>query len=298
MNSTSNIMQATLETIAAMRHQEDTGYVKADFLQQRQQETAPHHLPLNIDIDVDCRNKMAEWCYQVVKFCKFDRESVEIAMNYLDRFLLTPAGAPALQDRNIYQLASMTTLYTAIKIHERQAMNPQLVSMLSQGTYTPEQIEQMEATILSALEWRMNPPTILSFAREYLELIPSEALSETERKAASEIAVVQAEAAVADYKLITTPASLIAYCTVMNSLESMGIDLKLLKYVEIVLGQAIGIDCNADDAIEVQRYLHSAIASQPNTFVPQPPPTPAKQHINRRASFEESPRSISATCLR
>lgn len=292
MNSTNNTMQATLETLAAMRHQEDTGYVKADFLRQRQQQV--------IDIDEDCRSKMCEWSYQVVKFCKFSRESVEIAMNYLDRFLLTPAGASALADRNIYQLASMTSLYSAIKVHERQAMNPQLVSMLSQGTYTPEQIEEMETTILAALQWRMNPPTILSFVRAYLELIPSDVISEAERKTAFEISVVQAETAVSDYKFIATPSSLIAYCTVVNSLESMGVDLKLLKYVEIMVGQAISIDCSMNNVTDVQRYLHTAIATSQPSFVPQQPTpnTPEKQHINRRASFGESPRSISASDLR
>ena len=122
-----------------MCQQEKLAYQKVDPLRG-----APlHHEGAADDssshVDEICRFKMCEWSFQIVDFCKFHRESVDIAMNYLDRFLLTKVGQAALQDRNVYQLVAMTCLYSAIKIHERQALSPAVVSQLSRGVYTAEQ---------------------------------------------------------------------------------------------------------------------------------------------------------------
>ena len=219
-------MEDSVETLQAMRHQEEIGYTTRDFLQQHEDDenqTRPRCCPIHLDIDIDCRFKMCKWCYDICKFCKYDRETVEIAMSYLDRFVSTEFGAAALQDRNIYQLASMTTIYTAIKIHEREALSPRVVSQLSRGMYTAKQIEDMEAIILFALEWRMHPPTAMSFVQEFLKLLPQDVLSEPARETLLELTAFQAELSVSDYAFIATPASTIAYCSFMNALDSMGI---------------------------------------------------------------------------
>jgi Cyclin, N-terminal domain len=194
------------ETLQAMRRQElSAAYAKRDFLQASppQPVVVDEHgcsSSVAIDIDVECRDKMCEWSHQIVDFCKFSRESVEISMSYLDRFLLTTAGVAALQDRTVYQLASMTCLYTAIKVHERQALNPKVVSQLSRGTYTPEQIESMEGTILAALQWRMNPPTALSFVREMIAtMLSSSDLSQATKETLLTLASAQTERAVANF---------------------------------------------------------------------------------------------------
>ena len=293
-------MQDTLDRLAAMRRQEEGGYATRDCFHQQAEIAMASRCALHIDIDIDCRDKMCEWCYQIVKFCKFSRETVEIAMSYLDRFMLTPAGTAALADRNIYQLASMTCLYTAVKIHERQALHPQIVSQLSRGTYTEEQIEQMEIAILTALEWRMNPPTALSFVREYLRLIPNDSLSQQVRKAVMEITNFQIELAVSDYKFISTPASTIAYCSFMNALDSIGVVNKdTTNCIGLVLAQSIGLDSLTDQVLDAMSWLDAAVVSQKACFhTLAAPAEPVQKHIpSRRASFEESPRTVSSTCL-
>lgn len=82
-------------------------------------------------VDIDCRYKMIVWCRQVVTYCGFRLELVEITMNYLDRYcFLCPV---ARQDRSVYQLVSMTALYTAAKIHGTHCMDPQMISFWSQA---------------------------------------------------------------------------------------------------------------------------------------------------------------------
>lgn len=284
-------MEESVATIVAMRHQEDTGYLSHDFLRQ------PHLRHLTLDVDADCRKKMAAWSYQVVDFCSFNSESVEMSMNYLDRYLLTAPGTRALQDRSVFQLAAMTSLYTAVKIHEPEAMDPKLVSSLSRGTYSPQDVEKMEQILLEALQWRVNPPTTLSFVRKFLDLVPAEAVDEATRKATFEITEFQTELAVSEYKFINVKASVTAYCSLMNSLEML-VEPKVTKYVSIILQEAAGICGNDDHFLEVQSYLYNAVVRQPqfqdcakkHAATLSPKPSPAK----RRASFESSPRTAIA----
>ena len=278
-----------------MRHQEDTGYLATvDFLHQ--DDPAGLTVPLGpLNVDADCRYKMAAWCYQVVDFCKFRRETVEIAMNFLDRFLVTPAGLSAKIDRKLYQLAAMTCLYTAVKIHEPEAMDPKLVSNLSRGTYSPQEVESMESVVLAALQWRLNPPTALSFVRQFLDLIPDDVLSRDIRQTVYDITKYQTELAVNESEFVCIKSSTVAYCAVMNALESVGADPRVLSNLGYVLSQAIGLSCHDDKIVEVQNWLYESVIRQPAGGITLAHPTPVK-HVkaSRRASIEESPRSISA----
>merc|ERR1712232_842236 len=92
---------------------------------------------LDAPVDSSCRFAMARWCNETADFCNYKRETVAIAINCLDRFMSTPNGREVLLDRNLYQLAAMTALYSSVKIHEQEAMDPDLMSMLSRGVHTP-----------------------------------------------------------------------------------------------------------------------------------------------------------------
>lgn len=295
-------MNHSTDTIVAMRQQEETGYLKKDFFHQQSEHSGSAGLPncpLHLQVDIDCRSKMIEWCYQVVSFCNFDRETVEIAMSYLDRFMLSPNAFSAREDRTVYQLAAMTALYTACKIHEPVAMDPKLVSSLSRGAFTPEQVEAMEQTLLAAVQWRLNPPTSLSFARQFLTVIPDSTLDPNMKEAAYDLARFQSELAIADYQFIEVRASTIAFCSLMNALECLNINDKALGYIGYILAQSIGIDCNDAFVIAVQNRLYEAIVDQPSymqmdTLAETPESTTPDKETIRRSSFEGSPRSISA----
>ena len=73
------------------------------------------------DINDVCCDKMCEWSYRIVNFCKCHRESLD---NYLHRFLLTKDGQAALHNRNIYQLVAMTWLHSAIKYMSNKVQIP------------------------------------------------------------------------------------------------------------------------------------------------------------------------------
>lgn len=111
------------------------------------------------EIDVDaCRSKMCQWIYQVVDCTRLQRETAAVAVSYLDRFMCTTSFSAykARYDRKEYQLCALTSLYIATKIFEPFALDASLVSKLSRGLHTTEEIIALEYEILTALRWRVN----------------------------------------------------------------------------------------------------------------------------------------------
>jgi hypothetical protein len=290
---------AIFSTVQAMCRQEESTYCACESLYQSEPNGALiANGPLHSEavVDVDCRSKMATWCYQVIDFCKFDRETASIAMNYLDRYMLTEQGNAAWVDRKVFQLAAMTSLYTAVKIHEPEAMDPKLVATLSRGAYTTKQVEAMEVSILSALQWRVNPPTALAFVRQFLELIPADVVDQSMRASAYDITKFQTELATTEHDFVTIPASTIAFGSLMNSLESLQLDEKVLGYTGYILCQAIGIDQSDEEVLTVQNALYQTIVKHPAAGNLTHFATAASQMRKpiRRSSFDTSPRSVSA----
>lgn len=296
-----------LETLAILRQQE-ARYVAQDFLHQDNDQrtvASTASAPLHIDIDEDCRDKMTAWCFQVSKFCKFQNESIEIAMSCLDRFLTTEQGAAALQDRTTYQLACMVCLYTAVKVHERTAISPAIVSALARDAYSPAQVEEMERTILSALQWRVNPPTMSSFVRLGLDLAARHApLGEKQLATAKDLCSLQLEMAVKEYRFVAVDRSVVAYCAMMNSLDAVGVEVARCD-LGVTLAQAMQLRHCDDAVVGVSGALYASVvehqvdvAAVMGESTPRPSSparTPSKTGPGRRASLDDSPRSVAVT---
>ena len=246
---------------------------------------------------------------QVVDFCHFSRETVTIAMSILDRFLMTQQGRSAIFDSAEFQLAAMTSLYTAVKIHEPEVMSSNLVSTLSRGAHTDKEVEVMERRILQAIKWHVNPPTSLSFIREFLNLLPPEFLDESTKTTLYEISKYQSELVVADYALVSIPASTIAYASLINALEGLCMDRVILGYAGSILAQAAGIEVPSAALTFVQVQLCDAVTKQTqpqhqqqqNTTPTSSAPTQAapsscgmdqKAVAPRRSSYKASPCTV------
>jgi len=242
-----------------MCRQEDMIYSKVDSLQQFNASDV---------IDAGCRKQMVQWCYEVVDFCELSHNSVEIAMSYFDRFLSTSQGRCALNDKGIYQLACMTALYTAVKVHEPICLDPSLLSNLSQGLYSPEQFEAMEKCILSALQWRMNPPTTREFLRLYLDCIPLTNLSSDERDCLLKEASAQAELAVADSSMIATKASTIAFYALLVAMQTYGVfdNSKVKDIVHDLATTLFNTDIEIDNDVSNDNLIYETSSDLKDTF--------------------------------
>ena len=135
------------------------------------------------------RRGICEWSYRVVDHFRIEREVVSISMNLFDRFLNLhekdgpSCSCPSCQravDSHTFQLAAMTSLYVAIKVHaescghDSQRKKLKLSSMvdLSRGLFSAEDICEMERNMLSTLSWKVNPTTPSSLVSYLLRLMP------------------------------------------------------------------------------------------------------------------------------
>jgi len=248
-------VEQTLDTIHAMRRQEELAYSVSDYLSCLPETNAALETP----VDATCRHVMAKWCNEIADFCDYKRETVAIAMNCLDRFMASPSGYEVLLDRNQYQLAAMTALYSSVKIHEQEAMDPRLVSTLSRGVHSAEAVEAMESKMLNAIQWRINPPTAMSFVRSMIDLIPDHLMNSCEKETVADITKFQIELAVNEYKFCTVNASSIAYACALNAMESVIDDGMLYSEFEISMAKTMMLDnsCVRDIRIALYELMNS-----------------------------------------
>jgi hypothetical protein len=248
-------MEAGLLNIEAMLRQEESCYTVPDYLKH-----LPAHTAFCQPIDAAARSTIAEWCVQIMDFCHYNRETAAIAMSCLDRFVSTPDGHQVLLDRSQFRLAALTSVYTAVKIHEQQALAPDLVAKLSHGSHNETNIEAMELRMLQALQWRVNPPTSMEFVRKFLDLIPQDVLDEKSRKVAVELAQYQVDLSVVDYAFCTKKASFIAFASLLNAVESVHNDGMTSSYVESVIAHSANINSHAFQ--DLRAKLYEAIPAQ------------------------------------
>lgn len=283
-----NTMKVTdiICTIRSMKRQE-ASYLSEDYIQiledRHDNESA---------IDRECRFRMVGWCYQVVDFCEFSRDTVAISINFLDRFMSTFSGYHARRDRRTFQLAAMTCLYTAIKIHEQQALEPKVISDLSRGTYTEKEITDMEREILEAMKWRMNPPTPLSFIVAFLSIIPENVMKEIDREAVTETAKYQTQLAVLDYYFLSCSPSSIAIAALVNAAQGMKSN-QFYKTLQTI-SKAFGMDINSHDAIECRNRLWVALHELPHSLSSKliPPSSTVSKTIGSTIIGGHSPRTV------
>ena len=204
------------DRIAVMLVQEENEYSCYDYLAANEAIRRKAAKP----VDEDCRVKMCEWCYQVVDFCKFRRETVGIGMSYLDRYMCSKKGKKALGDRKEYQLVAMTCLYVAIKLHEPLEMETSLLADLSRGCYTEMEFANMEKNILEAIEWRVSGPTPLAFVLHYISFLP-DIISSSVIEAIFDYARYQTELAIGDHYFVKTKPSVVGMAALLNALEGM-----------------------------------------------------------------------------
>lgn len=204
------------DRIAIMLIQEENEYGCFDYLAANEAIRKKAAKP----VDEDCRVKMCEWCYQVVDFCKFRRETVGIGMSYLDRYMCSKKGKKALGDRKEYQLVAMTCLYIAIKLHEPLEMETSLLADLSRGCYTEMEFANMEQCILEAIEWRVSGPTPLAFVLHYISFLP-DIISSSVVEAIFDYARYQTELAIGDHYFVKSKPSAIGMAALLNALEGM-----------------------------------------------------------------------------
>ena len=255
--STSCEPETIYDRICAMRHQEATHYRIDDYFARSAPPTSKNGILSSIKnsggffrrgqeskesqrqtTDANCRDKMARWCYQVVDYCNLHRETVEVALSILDRFLCLanaqgnreqdphPVALDCLEDRKTFQLAAMTCLYTAIKMFEVEVMDPSIVASLSRGMCEENEVIAMESTILEALDWRINGPTSHAAVDHLVQLLDASS-NGVQQQRVKRVIIERArhyvQLAIIEYELMTVRPTLVAYAAIINALENISV---------------------------------------------------------------------------
>lgn len=271
-----------LEQIGVLHRQEqDEVYRKYDYFHRIQQTNDPKA------INEWCRFKMVEWCYGVVDFVNFSRNTVGVAISYLDRFLShsNQQTDDILRSRKQYQLATMTCLFTAIKIFEPKMIDTNLLTQLSRGSYSTDDFKEMELEILRALNWHLNDPIPFYFLNYYVEKLPlHECELIVDPCTLLEHAKYQIELSLVDYSITIHEASKVAFAALGNSINSIftahGASLdaaKMIGMLQKVANQSFNSPIICHISIGMER-LH-------NTKMPV---------VNRRNSSNLSSSSLAA----
>jgi len=185
-------------------------------------------------LDVACRTRVCKWIFHIIDIMGLQHETAAIAISYLDRFMSISCAHKPKQKRSTtkcnrreYQLVASTSLYIAIKIHEPFVLKPDVISSLTRGLLTPDNIIACEKIILTTLRWRMNGPTPHQYINYILKLLPSSSTS-TSSTANQELVTKLSESshswietAIKDYACIPLRSSTVALSALLNSLEDM-----------------------------------------------------------------------------
>ena len=160
----------------------------------------------------DWRSKIVQWSFRVIDHFQLDREVVTIGMSLFDRFLAHLNGnqtslgyspdctcsiCTGELTSKTYQLAAMTCMYTAMKCNSstdadvknlqsqgeirnedvyarRKVFKLKAFVELSRGQFTEHDVTRMELLVLHALEWKVHPPTAMTFVNHMMTFLPTQ----------------------------------------------------------------------------------------------------------------------------
>jgi hypothetical protein len=161
-----------------------------------------------------CRSIMVDWSFHLVDHFHLDREIVEVAFSYLDRFV-----EKCSTDDAAFKLACMTCLYIASKNIGPKYIPLKSLSELSGGEFNIQNFVDMEICILKSLDWRVQPPTTRVFIGLFLTFLPSNKVSM--KQALSRRAFFYSELSLFDYNCALDRKSLIALSSILNAIEDI-----------------------------------------------------------------------------
>lgn len=115
------------------------------------------------------RDKIVEWKYQIVDRFDLDRGLVAISSFYLDRYL-----SMHYVDEELFQLAAMTSIYLAIKVHSTKKISIEAIASTGNGYITVAHIQAMELDLLQGLDWNLHPPTAVGFLENIFPVLAAE----------------------------------------------------------------------------------------------------------------------------
>eukprot|EP00978_Attheya_sp_CCMP212_P022678 scaffold68080_cov51-Attheya_sp.AAC.4 len=227
-NNSKMLGDISKDTIEVMRRQESTVYACVDYLQllRHLARTSEEGNRL-ADALIARREKICEWVYSVVDFFDVDREAASIVLSYLDRFIATNISENnGTIDARTLELGAITALYIALKLNYHGTLSIQTLVSLTNGRFNRSNIELMEVSMLSQLDWYVHPPTAVQFVHQLAQFFPTEMTDQAVYISMIEQACFYTELAVWDTQIClkTCHPSTVGYAALLNAMESININ--------------------------------------------------------------------------
>mmetsp|Transcript_932 Transcript_932/g.1149 ORF Transcript_932/g.1149 Transcript_932/m.1149 type:complete len:370 (+) Transcript_932:140-1249(+) len=255
-NKSKEEQEEIMATVSAMRQQEEV-YRSDFYLKNIEVAYGEKYYNENKSSNEkhSWRCKMVEWCFAICDYFELNDsyDSVATAMNILDRFMsiiTERKNIIILYDDNnndrtkdegeiitntievrelYYQFTAMVCFYIAAKIQGPMMIEPKTFSLTSMGAYSEEQIIDMERTIVTSLQWRLNPPTPMSFIHCFLNMFPNEIIdtstmdndNDNECNMILELTIKQIKLGIKDNLFIGSYASHLAVAALTNSIHAI-----------------------------------------------------------------------------
>ncbi|KAG2688730.1 hypothetical protein I3843_09G109300 [Carya illinoinensis] len=169
------------------------------------------------------RQEAVHWILDANSYHSFSAFTVVLAVNYLDRFLLTQNLCRELPMKPwMVQLVATTCLTLAAKVEETHV--PPLLDLQvdkSKYAFTPKSIQRMELLVLSLLDWKMNPVIPLSFLSYIIEMVPLADHKHVEQFSAMFEHFILSHV-LHDFRFVHHGASVVAVAVTLRVMKQMG----------------------------------------------------------------------------
>jgi len=112
------------------------------------------------------RTILINWLVEVAEEYRLRRETLFLAVNYVDRFLQIRENV----ERNLLQLIGITCILIAAKYEEIEIPRVDELMFITDNTYSAKEILATEKLILNDLDYDLTVSTLMTFLPRYLEV--------------------------------------------------------------------------------------------------------------------------------
>ncbi|CAH0561378.1 unnamed protein product [Brassicogethes aeneus] len=124
---------------------------------------------IQTEVTVDMRKTVAEWMMEVCEEQKCQDEVFNLAMNYMDRFLMC-----CRIKKNQLQLLGTACMLIASKLREPRPLSGEMLVYYTDHSVTKEQLWSWELLVLKTLKWDISAVTPQAFLKHILSRLAVE----------------------------------------------------------------------------------------------------------------------------
>jgi Cyclin, N-terminal domain len=200
------------------------------------------------------REKVVQWCYDVIDHLEEERSVVYIAMNILDRYCATIA---ADLDERTYELASLSSIFLAVRVAgSGELLLPELLSMSRTGV-SAQDVILTGTSIINELTWDQAVDTPIDYVMDYVQLLPGIDCEDSARlkQVIIDTASYLTEIAVCDYLASQTDSASIAAAALLNALQAT-LQNEIPRFIK-ALQKTSKIDANSETIKALSMRLHA-----------------------------------------